>query len=137
MDPRDEERAMGKWYDHFDRDRMILTFTYVDDEDEERELKLPAVFEVCDLCGGRGKHVNPGVDAGGISQEDFYDDPDFAEDYFGGMYDVPCYRCGGKNVEPVVDMAQLSRDQQALWNKIQSDREYEARERAAELEYGY
>lgn len=49
----------------------------------------------CPACNGKGTVVNPSIDAGGLTQEDFEQDPDFAEDYFGGMYNVACMACGG------------------------------------------
>lgn len=58
-------------------------------------------FEVCPLCEGRGKHVNPSIDAHGLSREDFDEDPDFEESYFRGDYDVRCTLCGGERVVPV------------------------------------
>lgn len=57
-----------------------------------------AGFTVCPTCDGHGKHVSPSVDANGIGQDEFDDDPDFAEAYFGGRYDVPCYQCSGQRV---------------------------------------
>lgn len=50
---------------------------------------------ICDLCGGDGHYVNPAIDAGGLSAEDLNDDPDFAERYLSGVYDVQCHACGG------------------------------------------
>jgi hypothetical protein len=137
MDERDAERTFGSCYESFDEQQMTLTFRYWDDEGDEQVITFPARFEVCELCDGRGSHVAPGVDAGGITAEDMYDDPDFAEDYFGGAYDVPCYRCGGKRVEPVVVEERLSRDQMAILRKIMEDCYDERRERSAEMEWGY
>jgi hypothetical protein len=57
-------------------------------------------FEVCGQCSGSGSMVNPAVDAGGLSQEDFDEDPDFREDYFSGRYDVQCSQCKGQRVVP-------------------------------------
>lgn len=63
-------------------------------------------YEVCDLCNGRGSHVNPSIDAGGISSDDEFWEGDFDDEtgesrYWRGDYDVPCYACGGKRVVPV------------------------------------
>lgn len=69
----------------------------------EEEHTLPTRWEVCDLCRGEGRHVDPSIDASGISAEDFRDDPDFREDYLSGAYDVPCNQCGGKRVIRLVD----------------------------------
>lgn len=53
------------------------------------------IWTICDCCRGAGKHVNPSVDGHGLSREDFDQDPDFAEAYFSGGYDVSCAECGG------------------------------------------
>ena len=55
-------------------------------------------FEVCPHCEGRGTHVNRAVDGNGISAQEFADDPEFADAYFSGMYDVMCDTCNGKRV---------------------------------------
>ena len=39
--------------------------------------------------------VNPSIDAGGLSYDDFCDDPDFEEAYFSGRFDVTCSACNG------------------------------------------
>ena len=57
-------------------------------------------YQVCHLCEGTGTHVNPSIDSNGLTAEDFYEDPDFFEDYRSGMYNVPCYLCSGNRVIP-------------------------------------
>jgi len=59
--------------------------------------EVPIRFEVCPTCNGRGRLVNPSIDAGGVSPEEL-DDPDFREDYLAGMYDMTCPECGGRRV---------------------------------------
>ncbi len=49
---------------------------------------------ICPDCEGDGKH-DPDAFAGGFTQDDFDEDPDFRESYFAGAYDVPCARCDG------------------------------------------
>lgn len=61
----------------------------------------PWHWEICDLCDGRGKVVNPSIDASGLTADDFAEDPGFAEDYRSGVYDIPCPRCGGRTTIPV------------------------------------
>ena len=85
---------------------------FIDDE----EHFLPWRYEVCPLCQGRGRHTNPAIDAHGISPEEFAADPDFAADYFGGVYDVTCYECKGHNVVPVVDRDALDADMLAAYD---------------------
>lgn len=140
MDSRDAEAEFGSSYDSFDESKMTLTYTLLDDDGEEYEAVFPAKYEVCGLCEGRGKHVNPSIDAHGISAEEFYDDPDFAESYMSGMYDVCCYRCGGKRVEPVIDNSILNAEQKKwlkdLEEKLKSDADYR-REVEYERRMGY
>lgn len=64
-------------------------------------ITVPMEYEVCGLCQGSGKTVNPNIDCGGISQEDFDEDPDFEQDYFSGRYDITCTRCRGLRVESI------------------------------------
>ena len=72
-------------------------------ESGDETFTVKMVFEVCDLCDGKGTHVNPSIDAHGISREEFDEDPDFEEDYFSGVYDVPCNKCRGARVFAVAD----------------------------------
>lgn len=101
MDSRDRA-ALGHFY-RFNESNMKIIFDDEDDDGNEIELELPAKYEVCSLCDGKGHHVNPSIDAHGLSREDFDEDPGFAEDYLSGMYDELCYECGGKRVQPVVN----------------------------------
>ena len=49
-------------------------------------LELPMKRVVCGTCRGTGSHVNPSIDCNGITAEEFAEDPEFAEAYFGGMW---------------------------------------------------
>lgn len=121
-----------KWYHHFDEKRMTATIEGGDGEDVE----VPVVFEVCGTCDGKGSHVNPSIDSNGLSREDFDEDPDFAEAYFEGRYDVQCNECDGRRVVPVVDEARASMEQvKYVHDKIEADAQYEA-ECAAERRMG-
>lgn len=61
----------------------------------------PFHWEICDVCRGNGTHVNPSIDCGGLTSQDFDEDPDFREDYMSGMYDVSCVQCSGSGKIPV------------------------------------
>lgn len=93
-----------------------------DDDGEPVVIELPVEFEVCWQCSGSGTHVDPAIDGHGLTHDDFADDPDFAEAYFNGAYDVQCYECGGRNVVPVVveDPKKLN-EQQKVWLKMYHD----------------
>ena len=109
MDSRDIQAQYGNWYDRFDEERMAIVMVVHDDDGGEKEVNVSARYEVCSLCEGQGSHVNPSIDHNGLSAEDMYDlGDDFEEDYFGGVYDVSCYRCKGKRVEPVVNWDALT-----------------------------
>lgn len=64
---------------------------------------IPYHWEVCGLCRGKGTVVNPSIDASGLTAEDFAEDPDFADAYFRGVYDIGCPRCGTRTTIPVAD----------------------------------
>lgn len=79
--------------------------TFYDDDGEEHSIEC--VWEVCDRCKGEGSHTNPNVDGHGISPQEFQEDPEFARNYFAGVYDVECYKCKGLRVVQGVDLNQL------------------------------
>lgn len=101
-----------RWWGRIDGDYAVIDERYnwrLEDagvtprlKDEDQTVFTVRIrMDVCPLCEGRGKHVNPSIDAHGLSREDFDEDPDFAESYFRGDYDVPCNLCRGANVVPV------------------------------------
>jgi hypothetical protein len=92
-------------------------FTHVTRDGDELEVSLPARFEVCPTCEGKGTHVNRAIDGNGLTREDFDQDPDFAEDYFRGGYDVQCEECKGTRVVAVVDKKRLSATQRAQYRE--------------------
>ena len=79
------------------------------------EVELPTIMEVCGTCSGKGTTVDPAIDGHGISPEEFADDPDFAESYFRGDYDVPCRTCSGHKVVPVADLDKMSPDYRSAY----------------------
>jgi hypothetical protein len=98
----------------------------------EVEYSLAAKFEVCSRCEGSGKHVNPNIDGNGLTREDFDEDPDFAESYFRGDYDVRCETCKGQRVVAVPDPSRWTFAQKRAYvTHLKSLREM-AREDASE-----
>ena len=109
---------MGPWYTALDPQSMEAV-AIINGED----VTMPVQWAVCPTCEGAGSHVNPSIDAGGISPEDFEADPDFEEAYRSGRYDVPCYECGGRRVVAVpIDKA----DRKAIARQREGDREFAA-----------
>jgi hypothetical protein len=75
---------------------------------------------LCPVCEGDGKTVNPAIDCNGLTAEDFREDPDFAEDYWSGVYDITCRACNGHRVVPEERIKELEQNAE--------DRELAARE---------
>ncbi len=89
-------------------------------------IALPARWEVCFRCNGNGSHTNPSIDGNGLTLEDFANDPDFADDYFDGVYDIACEECGGRTTVMVVDDRNLDSKQVKDYERLQAFWEDEA-----------
>ena len=106
-----------KWWSEFDERTMTALPRWAEDdrecEDDHGDTSswIPVKYEVCGTCDGKGKHVNPSIDSHGLSREDFDEDPDFAEDYFSGFYDVRCAECDGARVAIVVNEDRATAEQ--------------------------
>jgi len=131
-DHRVRAAERGNWYESFDAKQMIATILIWDEDGEEKLVEVPIKYKVCPTCRGKGKHVNPSIDAGGLSSEDFYDDPDFAEDYMSGTYDVTCYDCGGIRVVPEINHEYLNDEQKSAVECLNDRLRCEAESRACE-----
>lgn len=92
-------REMGKLYElaaeQIDKTAILKDKGLLPDG----RIKVQMKYEVCGMCRGSGKTTNPNIDCGGISREDFDEDPDFEEEYFAGKYDITCVQCKGLRVE--------------------------------------
>jgi len=138
-DRRTRECGFGVDYPFgtIDEATMVLTLDpdfYGDDEDAPKTLRMQYV--VCNACEGRGSYVNPSVDGHGIGREEFDEDPDFREAYFGGAYDVTCHECSGKRV--VYTVAEDADSPAGTWfARWQAAEIAYASERAYERKYGY
>ena len=130
MDARDRAALHGGAKDHYD-------FEIYDDDGEVVEVvKVPYRMEVCDLCHGEGKHINPAIDANGIEGRRFAEDPEFAEAYFGGAYDVVCYECHGRNVVRVPNVEALGDEHKEAWYARIEDERDDRLMREAEMRMG-
>jgi len=114
-----------------------IELTYENDEGDEITLELPSKMEVCYDCEGHGMVLNEAMRYHAYTSEDEeFHDPEFREEYFkrGGIYDVVCPTCKGKNVLPVVNEEALNEKQKAdyalyqEWKEDQdrADAEYES-----------
>lgn len=114
-----------------------ITFTrWNDAEDESVEVSIPARYEVCDRCHGRGTHDHPAFSNGFTRDDDFVDD-DFIEEYMAGTYDVPCSECHGNRVVlvPADGPDSQNPNVQAYYKRQRDEADYR-REVAAERRMG-
>jgi len=129
-------RASERWYTSFDERLMLAQVLLFDDDGNDEEHDIPVRFKVCGTCNGKGMHVNPSVDCNGLTADDFDEDPDFREEYCAGRYDVTCYECEGRRVNPVIDEERVDPDiLKAIHSQWQSQAESRA-ERDAERRMG-
>ena len=85
--------------------KTITVELWDEEEGEEYTVDFPAHNVLCPECGGEGSTYLGwrSEDQPAYTQEDFDDDPDFEEGYFGGAYDRPCPECKGLRVTLEVD----------------------------------
>jgi hypothetical protein len=109
-----------QWFTSFDEKTMTATI----DDGENEPIEVKCKYVVCEVCNGKGSHVNPSIDSHGLSREDFDEDPDFRENYFSGMYDVPCNECKGSRVlpEPIDETPENIKN--LIENRIRDEMEY-------------
>ena len=81
---------------------------------------------VCPVCDGEGKTVNPNIDSHGLTAEDFYEDPDFAEEYMSGTYDITCRGCKGQRVVTKERIEKLQQNAEDRELAAREDGNYEA-----------
>lgn len=130
----------GDWFQSFNEAKMtaeVRMYGADEDEDEEEIVMVPCVFEVCGICDGKGSHVNPNIDAGGLTRDDFADDPDFETSYFSGRYDVSCNECKGRRVVPEPNYGAMTKEDAERLQQHLQDEADAAYEHAQELRYGY
>ena len=117
----------GDWYKTLDLRKMVVGVEIYDDEtDEETIVEFPIKWEVCSLCNGRGKHVNPSIDCNGLTAEDFAEDPDFAAEYFAGRYDQQCNECKGRTTVAVINEERCNEEQKASLKTLRANQEADA-----------
>lgn len=101
---------------------------------DEVEVELPSKKMVCPTCRGEGYLLHPSMRNHAYTHEQFDDafDDEQRKEYFkrGGMYDVGCEECKGRNVVNEVDEVCLTPEQKVhyeAWCKSQqADAEYDA-----------
>jgi hypothetical protein len=91
---------------------------------------------LCPVCSGSGKTVNPNIDANGLTAEDFREDPDFAEDYMSGMYDICCAGCDGLRVVTQERIDQLAQNAEDRRLAARENGDYESYSVAGDWRFG-
>lgn len=92
---------------------------------------------ICVVCDGDGTTVNPAIDGNGLSAEDFHDDPDFAEEYMRGTYDIACRACGGSGKMLHTAPARLAEAAADRRYRAMEDGDFEGYCHASDYRYGY
>lgn len=118
----------------------LLLENLIDDEllpeDHNGVLEMQTQAEVCGMCHGSGKVVDPKYDAGGLTREDIEQDPEwFYDSYMGGECDITCPECSGIRV---VFLPKF--EDQKLHDAIRrwmAESAADARQRAHEIAMGY
>lgn len=94
-------------------------------------------YQICPVCDGEGKTVNPDIDSNGLTREDFDEDPDFREDYMSGMYDITCKACKGLRVVTAEQIEALSEAAEDRRLAARENGDFEAYCGAGDHRYGY
>lgn len=94
----------------------IFVFTYVSAKTgAEYEIKVPGKRVKCEECDGTGAVLRDGLRGHAFSSEELFEDPDFAEGYFRGDYDVQCDVCRGEKIVVEPDEDRMTKRQKLLW----------------------
>jgi hypothetical protein len=91
---------------------------------------------VCPVCRGNGETVNPNIDCNGLTREDFDEDPDFAEDYRSGVYDITCAACHGARVLKKWRIEELQQNAEDRRLAAREDGNWEAYQGAGDWRFG-
>jgi hypothetical protein len=93
-------------------------------------------FIVCTVCEGRGTTVDPSIDANGLTREDFDEDPDFAEDYRSGAFDIECRACNGLRVVTKARVEELAQNAADRRLAAREDGDWESYSCAGDYRWG-
>jgi hypothetical protein len=95
---------------------------------------------ICPVCEGEGKTVNPAIDGNGITasemDEILNDDPEFIDDYIGGLYDIACRACGGSGKMRESHTETLRQNAEDRRLAASEDGDWEAYQHASDYRYG-
>lgn len=104
MDYRDTANDSNWWLTYNVTRRTAIAkpniFNDVYDYDA-KPIEIQVDIEVCPVCDGAGRYVNPSIDSHGIGADEWMElDDQFKDLYMSGGYDVTCGCCNGMRVTP-------------------------------------
>lgn len=117
--------------EHGDLDEENALECFREGEQLRGILLLPAQYEVCGRCSGKGTHWHPSLD-NGITEEDRDRDwdPESWEWLMNGGMDVRCEECKGERLVPVpqdsVNSPEAQKAFQIYNNWLDEERDYQA-----------
>ena len=117
------EENLGTW---------VSQYLYLEDIEHKVALK----WITCPTCNGEGEHINPSIDAHGITQDEFEEDPYFEHEYHSGVYVVTCYECDGHKKVVDVDREKTSKEALRFVDDYRRNESYYRSERMAERRMG-
>jgi hypothetical protein len=135
MDRRERVRLFGTVLQGWDVDPGSRIASFYD-EDSETEHTIVLKWVVCVTCDGSGKHVNPSIDANGLTQRDFDEDPEFLDEYMRGSYDVDCYECKGRTTILAIDLESSSKSAIDFYTQYVNDFHSDIQTRIGEMRMG-
>lgn len=94
-------------------------------------VSLPAKFSVCPGCNGNGTELYGSMKGHAYTQAELSEDPDFIVDMLNGNYDVPCSRCKGLRVVPVMDVCSMSFEEKRAAVEVRHWSRYRSEQSAA------
>jgi len=139
MDHRYIQRRMTPWFDSINKSKSSATINELEVDGDIKEFVIVSCrFDVCPTCEGKGTHVNPNIDAQGITAEEWDRDWSREEqvDYISGVFDVSCYKCKGIRVVPVPSNYNCPDILKAIEEREET-KLYSIREEINEREMGY
>jgi hypothetical protein len=105
-----------------DKDRKEIYLWTIGNEGDEEEITLSLEWALCPTCEGNGSHVNPSIDSNGITASEMRElGDDFREEYFSGVYDIPCNQCKGEKVIPFSSDPRFEKAIQEAWDNAYND----------------
>lgn len=110
---------------------------------DENEIKYTHKWSICNACEGEGSELCSGLKGVDVT-ELLHEDVDFADEYFGGKFDVACSSCRGSGKFKIYEVEENSIPQEKItrfmedwnsWQEYQYELAFEASCRAQGREW--